>query len=191
MQSSYKLTIGKLKRTLPIIPINQTTAIASFVLLGDAELAHYAAIELTKRITKPFDYFVTIETKGIPLAEEMSRLAGRQHYVVLRKSEKLYMRNPMSIQVKSITTTNVQHLVLDATDADLIKGKRIILVDDVISTGGSLVAAEDLLNRAGASVIGRYAILAEGNAGNRKDCDYLAQLPLFSLADVETDLGQH
>lgn len=181
MQKTYELTVGKLKRTLPIIPVNQTTAIASFVLLGDSELAHYAAGKLAARILKPFDCIVTLESKGIPLAEELSRITRHPKFIVLRKSAKAYMKDPIKVAVKSITTTTQQKLVLDGYDADYLRGKRVILVDDVISTGGSLEAAEQLLKKAGAEVLVKCAILAEGDAAKRNDILFLEQLPLFKL----------
>ncbi|MFD1125276.1 phosphoribosyltransferase family protein [Lentilactobacillus raoultii] len=183
MQQTYELTVGKLKRTLPIIPISKTTAIASFVLLGDAELAHYAAVQLAAKMPLPFDCIVTLESKGIPLAEELSRISGHPKFVVLRKSVKAYMVSPIQVAVSSITTTDQQKLVLDGTDADYLCGKRVILVDDVISTGGSLEAAERLLHQANAKVLAKCAVLAEGAAADRSDILYLERLPLFQLKE--------
>ncbi len=181
MKNTYELTIGKLKRTLPIIQIDKTTAIASFVLLGDAELAAYAANELAAKISEPFDCIVTLESKGIPLAEELSRITRHPKFVVLRKSVKAYMANPLEVFVKSITTNNQQRLVLDGHDADYLRGKSVILLDDVISTGGSFHAAEQLLNRVDVKIVTKCALLAEGNAAKRDDILYLAKLPLFKL----------
>lgn len=186
METNYELTIGHLKRTLPIIPISDTIAIASFVLLGDAELAHYAAQELAKRIDVPFDYLVTIESKGIPLAQEMSRITDHEKYFVLRKSVKAYMENPIAIGVRSITTAHGQKLVLDGNDAKQLKDKRVVIVDDVISTGGSIASAEQLLSKVGANVVGKCAILAEGDAAQRIDCVYLEHLPLFDISDPKS-----
>ncbi len=185
MPETYELTIGNLKRTLPIIPISPTTAIASFVLLGDAELAHYAATELAKRLPPDFDCLVTLESKGIPLAEELSKLTNRPKYIVLRKSVKAYMSQPLKVTVNSITTTDAQHLVLDGGDATYLKGKRVVLVDDVISTGGSLAAAAELLRQAGAKIVTQCAILAEGDAANRQDILYLEKLPIFSRSELK------
>ncbi|KRM06224.1 adenine phosphoribosyltransferase [Liquorilactobacillus ghanensis DSM 18630] len=181
MQKTYDLVIGKLRRNLPIIPINKTTAIASFVLLGDSELAHYAAQKLAGKLREPFDYLVTLESKGIPLAEELSQISQHPQFIVLRKSVKPYMTAPLKISVASITTTKQQLLVLDGNDAARLRGKRVVLVDDVISTGGSLAAAEKLLVQAGVKVVNKCAILAEGEAASRDDIIYLAKLPLFQI----------
>ena len=181
MIKTYQLQVGPLTRRLPVMPISDTMAIASFVLLGDAELTDYAAEELAKKVPAEFDYFVTLESKGIPLAQELSRLTGHQEYVVLRKSVKDYMRAPLTVPVKAITTSAPQILALDGADADKLVAKRVVIVDDVISSGGSLSAAEQLVSRAGATVVSRLAILAEGDAVKRTDIDYLAELPLFPL----------
>ncbi|NLR09709.1 MULTISPECIES: phosphoribosyltransferase family protein [Lactobacillaceae] len=176
----FELKIGPLTRHLPILPINDTTAIASFVLLGDAELTDYAAQALAKRVPATFDYFVTLESKGIPLAQELSRVTNHPQFVVLRKSVKDYMLAPLTVPVTAITTSAPQQLVLDGADADRLVAKRVVIVDDVISSGGSLTAAKTLLEKAGAKVVGQLAILAEGEAANRTDIEYLAELPLFS-----------
>lgn len=176
----FELKIGPLTRHLPILPINDTTAIASFVLLGDAELTDYAAQALAKRVPAAFDYFVTLESKGIPLAQELSRVTNHPQFVVLRKSVKDYMLAPLTVPVTAITTSAPQKLVLDGADADRLVAKRVVIVDDVISSGGSLTAAKTLLEKAGAKVVGQLAILAEGEAANRTDIEYLAELPLFS-----------
>lgn len=179
MKKTYELTVGKLKRTLPIIPISETTAIASFVLLGDAELATYAAKKLIAKITTPFDCIITLESKGIPLAQELSRESNHPKFVVLRKSIKAYMSHPLEVKVQSITTTSEQKLVLNGDDAAFLQGKKVVLADDVISTGGSIQAAEQLLNKAGAKVVAKCAILAESSASQRDDILYLEKLPLF------------
>lgn len=162
------------------MPINATTAIASFVLLGDAELTDYAAQALAQRIPAEFDYFVTLESKGIPLAQELSRVTDHPQFVVLRKTVKDYMVAPLTVPVTAITTSAPQRLVLDGTDADRLVAKRVVIVDDVISSGGSLASAKALLERAGATVVGQMAILAEGEAASRDDIEFLAELPLFS-----------
>ena len=180
MPETYRLQLGPLVRRLPIMKLPNDVTIASFVLLGDAELTHYAAERLIERVKNvTFDYFVTVESKGIPLAQEMTWLSGRKQYFVLRKAVKDYMVSPLSVPVEAITTSADQQLVLDGTDAVRLKGKRVIIVDDVISSGGSLKAAERLLQNAGATVVHRLAVLAEGSAKNRQDIGYLGTLPLF------------
>ncbi|CAJ1227162.1 phosphoribosyltransferase family protein [Lactiplantibacillus xiangfangensis] len=180
MSKTYELTLGPLKRNLPLVRINPTTTIASFVLLGDAELTEYAADQLSQKLAgTPFDYLVTMESKGIPLAQVLSDKTHHPHFIVLRKSVKDYMHAPVSEPVHAITTSSDQKLVLDGADAALIKGKRVIIVDDVISSGGSLNTARALLNQAGATIVKQLAILAEGDAADRDDIDFLAPLPLF------------
>ena len=181
MSESYQISIAKLKRDLPIGPIKSDLAIASFVLLGDAELAHVAAVELSKAIDFEFDYIVTPETKGIPLAQEMSRQTGNSHYIVIRKNLKSYMTSPLVVKSSAITTATPQTLVLDGKDAKIIHNKKVLVVDDVISTGGSLKAVEKILFQAGAHIVGKFAILAEGQAEQRDDITFLATLPLFKL----------
>ncbi|WP_341779217.1 phosphoribosyltransferase family protein [Levilactobacillus sp. HBUAS70063] len=177
---TFELRIGPLTRRLPIMPINATTAIASFVLLGDAELTDYAAQALAQRVPAEFDYFVTLESKGILLAQELSRVTDHPQFVVLRKTVKDYMVAPLTVPVTAITTSAPQRLVLDGTDADRLVAKRVVIVDDVISSGGSLASAKALLERAGATVVSQMAILAEGEAASRDDIEFLAELPLFS-----------
>lgn len=176
---TYELKVGPLTRHLPILPISEDLAIASFVLLGDAELTDYAAQALAKRVPAEFDYFVTLESKGIPLAQELSRVTNHPQFVVLRKSMKDYMMAPLTIPVKAITTSAPQQLVLDGADADRLVAKKVVIVDDVISSGGSLRAAKALIEKAGATVVGQMAILAEGDAVDRPDIAFLAELPLF------------
>ena len=174
----YKIELCGVERTLPFIPINDTTAFASFVVLGDTELVSACAPELVKRIGQ-VDAVVTAEAKGIALAYEISRLLGLKEFIVARKSTKTYMKNVVSASVHSITTAGEQHLYLDGVDADKIRGKKVCLLDDVISTGGSLKAVENLVEQAGGIVCGRMAILAEGEAADRDDILYLEKLPLF------------
>jgi len=181
MNDTYQLTLGPLTRQLPIIPIAPHLAIASFVLLGDAELTDYAAQELAKLMPDQVDYLITMESKGIPLAQELSRLTHHAQFVVLRKSQKDYMQDPLSVPVNAITTSAPQRLFLDGNDIDRLVGKRVVIVDDVISSGGSLQAAKALVTKAGAQVVGQLAILAEGDAADRSDIRFLARLPLFAL----------
>ena len=175
----YKLKICGLERDLPIIKISDDLKIASFVLLGDAELAAKAGYELSKKVD--CDIILTAEAKGIELAHEIARNLEEKFFIVARKSEKSYMHNPVSVEVNSITTANTQKLFLDFKDAEKIKGKRVALVDDVISTGQSIAALEALVEKAGGKVVQKLAILAEGDAADREDIIYLEKLPLFEL----------
>ena len=175
----YHMTVAGLERDLPICPLNENLSIAGFVIFGDQELTVACARELLKRAPE-YDYIITAEAKGIPLAHEMARQAGDKKYILARKGPKLYMRDIFSVSVKSITTSKEQHLYLDGADAALMKGKRILVVDDVISTGESLSALEALVEKAGGEICGRMAILAEGDAQDRSDIIYLEKLPLFN-----------
>ena len=174
----YTMTVAGLQRNLPICPLNENLSIAGFVIFGDQELTVACARELLKRAPQ-YDYIITAEAKGIPLAHEMARQAGDKKYILARKGPKLYMRDIFSVTVNSITTAKEQKLYLDGADAALMKGKRILIVDDVISTGESLRALEALVEKAGGQICGRMAILAEGDAQEREDLIYLEKLPLF------------
>lgn len=178
MHIQYSLKIAGLTRILPIIRLNETLSIASFVVLGDAELIQAAAPLLISKLPD-VDLLVGAEAKGIPLLHEMSRLMGLSRYVVVRKSIKAYMQNVLVDAVQSITTTSEQIMVLDQLDVDRIKGKRIALIDDVISTGSSLATMERLVEQAGGNVVARAALLAEGDASKRKDIIFLEKLPIF------------
>ena len=174
----YHMTVAGLERDLPICPLNENLSIAGFVIFGDQELTVACARELLKRAPE-YDYIITAEAKGIPLAHEMARQAGDKKYILARKGPKLYMRDIFSVTVHSITTAKEQKLYLDGADAALMKGKRILIVDDGISAGGSLHALEARVEKAGGEICGRMAILAEGDAQERKDLIYLEKLPLF------------
>ena len=176
---AYKMTIAGLERDLPICPVNENLSIAAFVIFGDPELTTAAAKELLSKAPE-YDYLITAEAKGIPLVHEMARLAGNQKYFLARKGPKLYMTGVLEVTVHSITTEKVQKLYLDTADAALMKGKRVLIVDDVISTGESLYALEQLVKQAGGEICGRMAILAEGDATEREDLIYLEKLPLFT-----------
>jgi adenine phosphoribosyltransferase len=178
MEGYYHLHVAGLERDLPICPLNDKISIAGFVILGDVELTKMCAAELTKRIP-PHDYLLTAEAKGIPLVYEMAAILGESKHFIARKGLKLYMKDPLSVSVRSITTDRVQTLYLDKADTDLMKGKRIVIVDDVISTGESLSALEQLVESAGGTIAGRMAILAEGDAAKREDIIYLEELPLI------------
>ena len=175
---TYTLNVAGLTRELPIIKLSYDLSIASFVILGDTEIVRKTAPIIAKKLPE-VDFIVTAEAKGIPLAYEISRVLNLNEYVVARKSVKAYMEEPIEVEVNSITTTNSQKLYLNNQDAKKIKGKRIALVDDVISTGQSLKALERLVEKAGGKVLAKAAILAEGDAKDRKDIIFLEELPLF------------
>ena len=182
MENYYTLEVAGVTRNLPIIRISDDLAIASFVILGDCELVTKAAPLLAERLPQ-VDYIVTAEAKGIPLVHELSRLMGLPYYIVARKSIKPYMEKPLTDEVVSITTQKKQTLCLDGKDAMLLSGKRVAIVDDVISTGESLQAIERLVEKAGATIVAKAAILAEGDAAERKDIIFLEKLPLFPLSE--------
>ena len=175
---TYTLHVAGLTRELPIIKLSYDLSIASFVILGDTEIVRKTAPIIAKKLPE-VDFIVTAEAKGIPLAYEISRILNLNEYVVARKSVKAYMEEPIEVEVNSITTTNSQKLYLNNQDAKKIKGKRIALVDDVISTGQSLKALERLVEKAGGKVLAKAAILAEGDAKDRKDIVFLEALPTF------------
>ena len=165
------MTIAGLERGLPICRVTDDLYIC--------ELTTACAAELLKRAPE-YDYILTAESKGIPLAQEMARLNGDEKWLLARKGPKLYMQDVLCVEIKSITTEKVQKLYLDGNDAALMKGKRILIVDDVISTGESLRALEELVTTVGGQIAGRMTILAEGDAQERKDIVYLEKLPLFN-----------
>ena len=175
---TYTLHVAGLTRELPVIKLSYDLSIASFVILGDTEIVRKTAPIIAKKLPE-VDFIVTAEAKGIPLAYEISRVLNLNEYVVARKSVKAYMEEPIEVEVNSITTTNSQKLYLNNQDAKKIKGKRVALVDDVISTGQSLKALERLVEKAGGKVLAKAAILAEGDAKDRKDIIFLEALPTF------------
>ena len=175
---TYTLHVAGLTRELPIIKLSYDLSIASFVILGDTEIVKKTAPMIAKKLPE-VDLIVTAEAKGIPLAYEISKVLNLNEYVVARKSVKAYMEEPIEVEVNSITTTNSQKLYLNNQDAKKIKGKRVALVDDVISTGQSLKALERLVEKAGGKVLAKAAILAEGDAKDRKDIIFLEALPTF------------
>lgn len=177
MLDTYKMTIAGLERELPLCPLNDKLDIAAFVMFSDVEITVASAEELLKKCPE-FDVILTAESKGIPLGYEMARQSGKP-YVVARKSVKLYMSNPVAVTVKSITTESEQTLYLSAEKAEMIKGKNVLLVDDVISTGESLKAMEQLVESAGGKISAKAAVLAEGDAADREDIIFLEKLPLF------------
>ena len=177
-QKYYHMNIAGCERDLPLCPLNDDLMIAGFVIFGDPEITTATAKALLDRAPE-YDYLISAEAKGIPLVHEMARLAGNQKYFLARKAPKLYMTGVLEVTVRSITTAKEQKLYLDTADAALMRGKRILIVDDVISTGESLRALEQLVEAAGGEICGRMAILAEGDAQNREDLIYLEKLPLF------------
>ena len=179
----YRMNIAGLDRDLPLCPLNDKISIGAFVIFGDPELTVACARELLK-LAPEYDYLLTAEAKGIPLIHEMARQHGDSTYMLARKAPKLYMTGVMEVKVHSITTAAEQKLYIDVADAEKMRGKRILIVDDVISTGESLHALETLVNEAGGNICGRMCILAEGDAQDREDLFYLEKLPLFT-ADGE------
>ena len=179
MNTHYHMTIAGCERDLPICPLNDKLSIGAFVIFGDCELTQACAAELLKKAPE-FDYLITAESKGIPLAYEMARQLGAKKWMLARKGVKLYMKDVIGVEVRSITTDHVQKLYIDGEDAAMMRGKRILIVDDVISTGESLTALERLVEKAGGNICGRMAILAEGDAQERDDIVYLEKLPLFN-----------
>ena len=175
----YHMNVAGLERDLPICPLNDKLSIAGFVIFGDQELTVACARDLLAK-APAYDYILTAEAKGIPLAHEMARQAGDAKYILARKGPKLYMRDIFSVTVNSITTAKEQKLYLDGADAALMKGTRIQIVAAVISTGERLKALEALGEKAGGEICGRMAILAEGDAIDRGDIIYLEPLPLFN-----------
>ncbi len=178
MKKYYEMTIAGCTRALPLCKASDTLVIAGFVIFGDVELTCACASELLKKAPE-FDYMVAPEAKAIPLVHEMAKQSGRNDYCLVRKAPKLYMEGVFETEVKSITTEAVQHLYMDGKDARKINGKRVLILDDVISTGESLAAVEKLVNEAGGEIVGRMAILAEGDAAKRDDIIFLEPLPLF------------
>ena len=178
---TYPITIAGLERELPLCRITDDLYIGAFICFGDAELTVACARELLK-LADPdsYDYLFTAEAKSIPLIHEMARQSGAKKYFIARKGSKAYMPDPIHVEDQSITTAGVQKLYLGRDDAELIRGKRILLMDDVISTGGSIHAMEELVRMAGGIVAGRVAVLAEGDAQKRDDIRYLAPLPVFN-----------
>ena len=177
MDEFYTLQVVGLTRKLPVCRLNEKMSIAAFIMFNDVELTIACAKELLAKAPE-FDVLVTAEAKGIPLAYEMSRQSGKP-YITARKGVKLYMKNPVKIDDQSITTANKQTLVIDQSDIDQMNGKRLLLVDDVISTGGSMHAIEALVSKSSGTIVGRCAVLAEGDAAERKDIFFLQTLPLF------------
>lgn len=177
MSEYYTLKIAGLTRELEKFPVSDKLDIAAFIIFGDVELTIKATEELLKKLPE-FDVILTPEAKSIPIAYEMARQSGKP-YIIARKGVKVYMRNPLSVSVNSITTKNEQHLYLGESEVNMIKGKKVLIVDDVISTGESLTAVRNLVTAAGAKEAAACAFLAEGDAADRDDIIFLEKLPLF------------
>lgn len=176
-EKAYTLKVAGLTRELTLCPVNDKLDIAAFVMFSDVELT-IACAKALLAIVPEYDVLITAESKGIPLAYEMSRQSGKK-YILARKSKKLYMKKAMAVSVKSITTERLQELYLDIDDLQYLSGKRVLIVDDVISTGESLAALEQLVQKAGGEIVGKSAVLAEGDAARRTDILFLEPLPLF------------
>ncbi len=179
MRTHYEMQVAGLTRKLPLCPISDDLYIGAFILFGDVELTVSCAKELLKLVPE-YDVMITAESKGIPLVYEMTKQAGLNKYLLARKSAKLYMRDVVNVEVQSITTEKRQQLYIDRDDSKYMNGKKVLIVDDVISTGESVRAVEKLVQDSGGIVAGRMAILAEGDACKRDDIVYLARLPLFN-----------
>ena len=177
MSEYYRVNIAGMERDLLRCPLNDKLDIAAFIIFGDVELTVHAAAELLKRLPE-FDYIVTPEAKSIPLAYEMSRQSGKKYFVA-RKKPKLYMKDPVIVNVRSITTESVQTLIMDCIEGEQIRGKRVVILDDVISTGESLKAVEELCAKFDANVVAKAAVLAEGDAAKRDDIVFLGEIPLI------------
>ena len=175
----HEMTIAGLKRQLPLCKVTDDLYIAAFIMFSDVEITKASAAELLKKAPE-FDVLLTAEAKGIPLCYEMARQAGTDNYVIARKGPKLYMENLLTTDVDSITTDHIQMLCIGQREIDMIKDKRVLIVDDVISTGESLRSLENLVERAGGNIVGRFAVLAEGDALGRDDITYLEELPVFN-----------
>lgn len=182
----YKIKVAGLERELPLCKVNDELYIGAFVIFGDVELTCSCARELLK-VAPPHDIMITAESKGIPLLFEMARQSGENKYLIARKAPKLYMKDIFSTEVHSISTAKKQTLYIDGKDAKLMNGKRVLIIDDVISTGESLRAVEKLVRQAGGNVVGKMAILAEGDAQYRDDIIYLEKLPLFNPDGTQKD----
>ena len=179
MKKAYTMEIAGVKRDLPLFPVNDNLQIAAFILFGDVEITKASAKALLEKAPE-YDIMITAECKSIPLIYEMARQSGQNDYIIARKGPKVYMEDLITTNVDSITTAHTQSLCIGKAEVELMKGKKVLIVDDVISTGESLAAIEELVVKAGGNVVGRMAILAEGNAANRDDIIFLEPLPLFN-----------
>ena len=179
MKKTYTMEIAGLKRDLPLFPVNDSLQIAAFILFGDVEITKASAKALLEKAPE-YDIMITAECKSIPLIYEMARQSGQNDYVIARKGPKVYMEDLITTDVDSITTAHTQSLCIGKAEVELMKGKNVLIVDDVISTGESLAAIEELVVKAGGNIVGKMAILAEGDAAKRDDIIFLEPLPLFN-----------
>jgi len=179
MKKAYDMNIAGLNRSLPLCAVSEDLYIAAFIIFGDVEITVASAEALLKKAPE-FDILVTAEAKSIPLIHEMARQSGHNSYIVARKGPKVYMTDAVTVEVNSITTAHTQKLSIGGEDAVLLAGKRVLIIDDVISTGESLAALEALVEKVGGNIVGKMAILAEGDAADREDIIYLEKLPLFN-----------
>ncbi len=177
--NTYPITIAGLKRELPLCKVNDDLYIGAFIMFGDVEMTKACAAELLKKAPE-YDIMLTAECKSIPLIYEMARQSGADNYIIARKGKKIYMNNVLSTDVDSITTDHIQTLCIGDSEVNALKGKRVLIVDDVISTGSSLESLEMLAEKAGAAIVGKMAVLAEGDAADRDDIIFLEPLPLFN-----------
>lgn len=179
-QEFYDIDLAGRIEKLPIAPVTPTLHIASFVLLGDTELTNYCARILVEKIKDlDFDYIVCPEAKVLPLAQSLCTYLGEKDFVVFRKGVKAYMLNPIETDVKSITTKSVQKMVVDGKDADKIRGKKVLVIDDVVSTGGTFFAMEELLSQLDCTIVAYSAILKEGTDFTAENTYYIQDLPLW------------
>lgn len=175
----YEIDIAGIKRKLKLFKVADDLQIAAFILYGDVEITRHAAEKLLEK-APDYDIMLTAASKSIPLIYEMARQSGKNEYVIALKAQKVYMgEEPITVDVNSITTFEKQKLWLGEDDAEKLKGRKVLVVDDVISTGESLKALENLAEKAGGKVVGKMAVLAEGDAYDRTDIAVLGQLPLF------------
>ena len=178
MEKSYTMKIAGIERSLPLCRINDDLYIAAFIMFGDVEITKACATELLNRVPK-YDIMLTAECKSIPLIYEMARQSGADNYIIARKGPKLYMKDILTTDVDSITTEHKQTLCIGRDEINALKGKKVLIVDDVISTGESLAALENLVNKVGGEIVGKAAVLAEGEAQDRDDIIFLEPLPVF------------
>ena len=178
MKKTYTIQVAGVKRDLQLFPVAENVYIAAFIMFGDVELTERCAAEMIK-IAPEHDIIITAESKSIPVVHEMVRQMGRNKYIVARKAPKVYMENIITTDVNSITTKNLQKLCIGENEINAMKGKKVLIVDDVISTGGSLASIEYLVEAAGGTIVGKMAALAEGDAADRDDIIFLEKLPLF------------